>query len=136
MEQPAQEDIGVVVSTQANRVKVEVERGGGCKSCSLQGMCFSRKTPAVFDLVSEIPLQAGDRVTLEIADATRVMSALLVFAVPLAFLFAGFLIAARFLAELPSIGIAFASMALGFIMVRCIDRRFGKHLQVRIGRKL
>lgn len=136
MEEQLQEDVGTVVSVQGNSIRVEVVRSGGCKSCSMRGMCFGRNTPAVFDLISELVLHEGDRVTLEISPGTRVLSAVLVFGLPLVFLFTGFLISSQFLAELPSILIAFAATVLSFIIIRLIDKRIGGKLQVSIGRKL
>ncbi len=131
-----QTDVGTVVSVESGRVRVEVVRGGGCKTCSMRGMCFGRNIPAVFDLESDLDLQVGDRVELDIAPSTRVLSALLVFALPLACLFAGFIVARQWLNELPAIGIAFAATALSFIIIKGIDRSIGEKLQVRIGRKL
>ncbi len=131
-----QTDIGTVVRIDGNRVRVEVQRGAGCKSCSLRGMCFGRNTPSIFDLTSELDLQPGDRVELEIAPATRILSALMVFALPLVLLFAGYLIASRWLAELPSIGVAFLAAALSFLIMKWIDRSWGGRIQVQIGRRL
>jgi positive regulator of sigma E activity len=134
--QPAQEDVGTVVQVRGKQVRVELTRGAGCKSCSMRGMCFGRNTPAVFDLETELELQEGDRVQLEIAPGTRILSSLLVFGMPMLFLFGGFLIASRWLGELPSIGIAFAATLLSFIIMKFIDRRLGNRIQVSIGRKV
>jgi positive regulator of sigma E activity len=131
-----QEDIGTVVSVRGKLVKVELVRGSGCKSCSLRGMCFGRNTPAVFELESDLELVPGDRVQLMIAPSTRVLTSLMVFGLPLLCLFAGYLIGSLWLAELPSIGIAFAATALSFFIMRKIDKKFGNRLQVRIGRKI
>ncbi len=131
-----QEDVGRVVAVRGKRVKVEVERGEGCKSCSLRGMCFGRNTPAIFDLENDLDLNPGDRVQLEIAPSTRVLTSLLVFGLPLLCLFGGYLIGNLWLAELPSIGIAFAATALSFFIMRQIDKRFGNRMQVRIRSKI
>jgi len=131
-----QEDIGTVVSVRGKLVKVELVRGSGCKSCSLRGMCFGRNTPAVFELESDLELVPGDRVQLMIAPSTRVLTSLMVFGLPLLCLFAGYLIGSLWLAELPSIGIAFAATALSFFIMRKIDKKFGNRLQVRIGSKI
>ncbi|MDD4223680.1 MAG: SoxR reducing system RseC family protein [Candidatus Cloacimonetes bacterium] len=131
-----QEDIGTVVSVRGKLVKVELARGSGCKSCSLRGMCFGRNTPAVFELESDLNLVPGDRVQLMIAPSTRVLTSLMVFGLPLLCLFAGYLIGSLWLAELPSVGIAFAATALSFFIMRKIDKKFGNRLQVRIGRKI
>ncbi|MBW6514362.1 MAG: SoxR reducing system RseC family protein [Candidatus Syntrophosphaera sp.] len=136
MEEQQQTDIGTVVEVKGNRVRVELVRGAGCKSCSLRGMCFGRNTPAVFDMETELDLSIGDKVQLEIAPGTRVLSAVLVFGLPLAFLFAAFMLARAWLSELASIGIAFAATAISFFIIRYIDRQIGGKLQVRIGGKL
>lgn len=136
MEEQQQTDVGTVVSVNGNKFRVELVRGAGCKSCSMRGMCFGRNTPAIFDLESDLDLKAGDRVQLEISPGTRVFSALLVFGLPLLFLFGAFMLARLWFAELPSIGIAFAATAISFFIIRCIDRRIGGQLQVRIGGKL
>lgn len=130
------QDIGTVVAVRGRYVRVEVQRGESCSSCSLKHMCFGLNTPTVFDLETDLELAEGDRVQIDISPGTRVLSAILVFAVPLAFLFGGFMISSMWLDELPSIGIAFASMALGFFIIRLVDRKIGGHLNVRIGSKL
>ena len=132
----AQEDVGTVVAVNGSRVKVELVRGGGCKSCSMQGICFGRNTPAVFDLESDLDLNPGDRVELEIAASTRVLTSLLVFGLPMLCLFAGFLVASHWLAELPAIAVAFGVTALSFLIMRQIDKRYGNRMQVRIRRKI
>lgn len=130
------EDIGTVVSVRGTQIKVELVRGSGCKSCSMRGMCFGRNTPAVFDVESDLELHPGDKVQLDIAPSTRVLSSLMVFGLPMLCLFAGYMISSKWLVELPSIGIAFGATALSFIIMRQIDKRFGNRLQVRIGRKI
>jgi len=131
-----QEDMGTVIEVEGKKVRVEVVRSGGCKTCSMQSFCFGRNTPAVFDVESELELKPGDRVELEIAPASRIISSLLVFGLPILCLFLGYLIGSIWLDELASIGIAFAATALSYIILKLIDRKFGKKVQVRIGRKL
>lgn len=136
MEEQQQIDVGTVVAINGNSYRVELVRGAGCKSCSMRGMCFGRNTPAIFDLESELELKLGDRVQLEISPGIRVFSALLVFGLPLMFLFGAFMLARIWFAELPSIGIAFTATAISFFIIRCIDRQMGGKLQVRIGGKV
>ncbi len=132
----ATEDIGKVVAVNGNKIKIEIERGGGCKSCAMRGMCFSKNSPAVFELESELELAEGDKVRLDIAPATRILGSITIFLIPVIFLFLGFLIASQWLSELASIGVSFASMAASFLIVRLIDKLFGKQLDIRIGEKL
>lgn len=136
MEHTHIEDCGRVVSVSGNSVRVEIERGGGCKSCAMHGLCFRKNTPAIFDLVSEIDLQEGDLVSLEISPTLRVTSALLIFAVPLVFLFAGYIVAARFFTEPVSIVISLTASAFSFLFVRLSEKRMSPNMNIRIGKKL
>lgn len=136
MEEQHIQDIGTVVAVRENHVRVEIERSASCGSCSLRHMCFGQNTPAIFDLETDLELVEGDRVQLYISPGTRGFSAIMVFAVPLLFLFGGFIISRMWLDELPAIGIAFAATALGFFIIRLVDRKIGVNLNVRIGSKI
>ncbi|MDD4310581.1 MAG: SoxR reducing system RseC family protein [Candidatus Cloacimonetes bacterium] len=130
------EDSGIVTAVNGNQVKVEIVRGGGCKSCTMRGFCFSKNTPSEFDLTSNLPLQVGDKVQLNISAGGRIMASLLLFGMPLVFLFGGFLIAAVWLVELGSIAVAFAAMAASFLLLSSLDKKLGKKLNISIERKL
>ena len=130
------EDSGVVTAVDGKYTTVEIVRGGGCKSCSMQGFCFKKSTPAQFVLTTELDLKTGDKVQLEISPGGRTMASLLVFGLPIAFLFAGFLVAEIWLTELASIAVAFTIMVLGFLTVRLLDKSISKRLSIRIARKL
>jgi len=136
MEEPHIEDRGKVVSVAGKTVRVEIERGGGCKTCAMHGLCFRQNTPAVFELTTELDLREGDHVSLEISPALRVTSALLIFAVPLVFLFMGYLVAARFLVESAAILASLLVSAASFFIVRICDKRMGASMDIRIGKKL
>ncbi len=129
-------DIGIVTAVNGRKVTVELERGGGCKSCAMQGMCFSKGKPAVFELETDLILVPGDRVTIEVSPRTRIISSLLIFLMPVVFLFIGYMVAAKFLTELASIGIGFLAMAGSFMIVRIVDKRMGNHLDIRLGAKV
>lgn len=129
-------DSGIVTAVSGNQISVEVQRGGGCKSCAMRGMCLSQSTPAVFHLSSEIPLEVGDKVQLEFSPNGRVLASLLIFGLPVAFLFIGFIIASLWFTELISIILAFMAMALSFLLLRFCDRNLGSKISVEIARKL
>ncbi|HRX76000.1 MAG: SoxR reducing system RseC family protein [Candidatus Cloacimonetes bacterium] len=136
MTEEQQQDTGIVSAVAGSQVSVEIQRGGGCKSCAMRGMCFSKSTPAVFHLQSELPLQVGDRVELEISAQGRLMASMLIFGMPVVMLFLGFILASIWLAELPSIIFAFAGMAFSFFILRFCDRRLGSKIKVEIARKI
>lgn len=129
-------DSGVVSEVKGFTVKVEVQRGSGCKSCQMRGFCFSKNTPAVFTLESSLPLKVGDRVELDISAKDRILASLIIFVMPIVFLFVAFIIAQLFFSELISIALAFAAMALSFLLIRYFDRYFGDKFKVEIVRKI
>ena len=136
MQEEIIEDSGIVKKVEGNIVTVEIERGNGCNSCKMQGLCFKKREPTEFEIVTHIPLQVNDRVQLDISPLGRTMVSLLIFGVPLLFLFSGFLIASIWLTEIVSILIGFIAMALSFKIIRFIDKKYGKQLKIRIERKL
>lgn len=135
-EHQQQTDVGTVVAVNGERVSVEVQRSAGCGSCAMRGLCFGRNTPARFEIESELELHLGDKVELDIAPGGRVLSALAVFGLPLVFLFAAYFLAAIWLEEPATIGVAFAATVLSFLIIRLIDRGLGGRLRVRIARRL
>jgi len=136
MQEEIIEDSGIVKKVEGNIVTVEIEHGNGCNSCKMQSLCFKKREPTEFEIVTHIPLQVNDRVQLNISPLGRTMVSLLIFGVPLLFLFSGFLIASIWLTEIVSILIGFIAMALSFKIIRFIDKKYGKQLKIRIERKL
>jgi len=136
MTEEQHEDVGIVKEVAGNMFSVEVERGGGCKSCSMQGFCFKKNEPVQFLLSSDLPLEVNDRVELEIAPEGRVMASLMIFGIPILALFVGYYVSAAWLTELGAILSSFALMALSIFLVRWLDKRLGGKLKVSIKRKL
>lgn len=129
------EDSGIVKEVRNNSVVVEIERGGGCKSCSMHGFCMKNVTSEI-QIQTDLPLEPGDKVQLDISAVGRVWASLLIFGLPLAMLFMGFLVANIWLSELISILLGFACMGLGFVIIRCLDTGAAKKLNIRIARKI
>lgn len=130
------EDTGIVKEISGKLATVEIIRGGGCKSCQMQGLCFRKNEPVSFTIQTELALQAGDRVQLDIAPAGRVLASLLIFGLPLLALFAGFIISSEWLIEIGAIAVGFLCMAISFIIIRMVDKVLGQSLKVSIKEKL
>ena len=130
------EDTGIVKAINGNLITVEVVRGGGCKSCQMRGLCFRKNEPVSFDIKSELTLQPGDKVQLDIAPEGRVLASLLIFGLPMLALFAGFMLSSPWLIEIAAIGVGFACMTISFIVIRLIDKLMGQKLKVSIKEKL
>ncbi|HNV92883.1 MAG TPA: SoxR reducing system RseC family protein [Candidatus Cloacimonas sp.] len=130
------EDSGIVTKVEGNCVTVEIKPGGGCKSCTMRGFCFKESEPTKFEIITDLPLQVNDRVQLDISPVGRTLVSLLVFGVPIIFLFLGFIIASLWFIEFVSILIGFVAMGLSFRIVRLIDKKYGKRLKISVARKL
>ncbi|MDZ4121687.1 MAG: SoxR reducing system RseC family protein [Candidatus Cloacimonadaceae bacterium] len=131
-----QEDVGVVTEILPGAVKVEIQRGAGCKSCAMQGFCFSKNTPALFVLQTDLTLQVGDRVQMEISAQDRVLASLLIFVLPVVLLFLGFILARPFFPEVYAAITGFIFMGLSFLIIRYIDKKMGSKQSCRITAKL
>ncbi|PKN80106.1 MAG: hypothetical protein CVU48_02965 [Candidatus Cloacimonetes bacterium HGW-Cloacimonetes-1] len=130
------EDVGIVTAVNGSTVSVEMQRGGGCKTCAMRGMCFSKNTPAVFKIETTIQVEPGDSVLLEVSPKARVLSSLLIFILPIVFLGIGYAIGSVFFTELIAALISMAFMGLGFFVIHFVDKAIGKDLSVTIRRKL
>ena len=98
--------------------------------------CFKESEPTKFEIITDLPLQVNDRVQLDISPVGRTLVSLLVFGVPIIFLFLGFIIASLWFIEFVSILIGFVAMGLSFRIVRLIDKKYGKRLKISVARKL
>ncbi len=129
-------DVAVVKEIIPNGVIIEVDRSGGCKSCAVSGMCFGKDKKVIWEIETELDLEAGDRVELIIAPQARVFASILVFLVPIIGLFTGYFVFSRFIAPSYGIGGAFFMMTASFLGVWFIDKKIGKRVAAKIGRKI
>lgn len=129
-------DTGVVTEVNQEYVTVELQRGGGCASCAMRGFCFSKNSPSLFKLKTDLSLEVGDKVELEVSAKGRVLASLLIFILPVVSMFSGFMVAEIWFTELASILFAFGAMVLSFFIIRLCDKRWGSRLKIGIARKL
>ena len=130
------EDTGIVKEISGTTAIVEVVRGGGCKSCTMRGLCFRKNEPVSFTIETDLALAPGDKVRLEISPEGRVLASLLIFGLPMLALFAGFMIAAKWFLEPVAILVGFLCMAISFMIIRQVDKLMGQKLKVSIKEKL
>ena len=126
-------DLGKVIAVNGSNYQVELIRSESCGACSLKGLCFKKDEATVFELESEQVFQVGDIVSLEIAPAARIASALLIFGLPLVLLFVVFLLVRPHFSEIISILISFAAMACSFVIIGWVDKRYGNRIKVEMG---
>lgn len=129
------EDIGLVIKVNGSEIVVEINKGGGCKSCSMHGLCGTNNKPVILTFKTAESFKEGDRVYVSVAGSTRILSALLVFILPLICLFGFFLLGRMFTNEPMSVLIGFIGLVFGFIIIRFIDKKIGKHINFQLGGK-
>ncbi len=122
------EDVGIVREVQDGKVTVELKRGGGCKSCSMRNICSPAGKPVILEFDTELTLKPGDRVLVMIEPRFRILSAVIVFLLPLIGLIGGYILAKSFFTEGISIVIGFASLIIVFFIVRYLDRLIGRRI--------
>ena len=128
-------ETGKVLSTKNDRAEVEVAAHGECEKCSAHGLCNWTGTSLRKVLaVNRAGAGAGDVVELEVVEGTGAKSNLLVFGIPVLFMFAGVLIGGLLIRKDVWSGIlAGVGLVLGFGIVKIIDiavNRSGKSLPV------
>jgi len=136
MDEPITRDVATVTAITTTGVKVEMERSGGCKSCSVSGLCFGKDKVVTWVIETDQNLAVGDRVELLISPQSRVLASLLVFLMPVLGLFAGYYLALAWIGESYAILGGFGLMILSFVVIWRLDKKIGKQFTARIGRKI
>jgi len=132
-------ETGKVVSTNNDRAEVEVAAKGECEHCTAHGICnWTGNNLRKVLAVNKVGAGAGDLVELETVEGSGAKTNLLVFGIPVVFMFAGVLIGGLVLRKDAWSGIlAGVGLALGFGIVKIIDvsvNRSGRSLPVVIRR--
>jgi positive regulator of sigma E activity len=128
-------DTGIVTHIQGKKITVEIAKGGGCKSCSMHGLCGTNSTPIVLSFITDAEYQIGDKVNVSVGTNIKLLSSVIVYLLPLVALFAFFLIARSFMQELGAVLCGFIGLILSFLLIRVIDKKIGKHINFELGGK-
>lgn len=129
-------DVATVTAVGSKSVSVEIQRSGGCKSCSVSSLCFGKDLSVTCEIETDMTLEVGDRVELVISPQSRVLASLLIFLVPILALFGGYYVSHVWLGESYAVLGAFLLMILSFIGIWRLDKKIGKKFTARIGRRL
>ncbi|MFI3163551.1 MAG: SoxR reducing system RseC family protein [Bacillota bacterium] len=115
-------EIGTVVKADKKNIKIRMERKSACGNCN---MCGFKQGDMHVDLNCENKLGAklGDKVEMEMEASTVLISASIVYLVPLICALVGFLIAYLLgVSELAQFGGLMAGVAFGFLVIFIIDK--------------
>ena len=120
------EEIGVVIKTEGEYAKIQVDKRSECKKC---GMCAFPKNAdsVVFRAENKVGAKEGDKVNIITAEKGKWLSMLLVFGVPLIIIGVVFLIA--FLNSwseiiMPIVGLG--AIIIWFIVLGILDKKLKK----------
>lgn len=125
-----------VVGTDDNYAYVEPFSGGSCSSCSTTGSCgtaifgkiFTQK-PRVFRVLNSVRAKPGESVVIGLREGVLLTSSLMVYMIPLLFVFAGAILASlagstKELQEQYSIWGSVIGLVAGFAWVKWFHWKF------------
>ncbi len=127
------DSVGVVKSISKGIAEVEVMAGGGCSSCSMSLVCGSTKKNIKFTAKASENVKINDKVRIELITGSKVLSALIVFLLPVLFMVLGYLLGTLLgLNEGLSVLVAMGMLAVSFVPVKLIDKLYGRKISYEI----
>ncbi|HDL18765.1 MAG TPA: hypothetical protein ENH29_06905 [Bacteroidetes bacterium] len=120
------EDIGKVKKIENNRIEVEIDPNDLCGSCANKATCRIETENGKRTLLvqSETDVKEGDMVQINVSEGNAIISAFLVFIVPLIFLGIGYFVGAAWSRGWGILS-AFLGLGFGLLVVRLVDRWIG-----------
>jgi len=134
-------ETGFITEINGDKARVQLDFKGGCKGCSMNGVCKADGTgKRQLELsTGNISLQIGDNVEIETSPRSLLTAAFLIFILPLIFSFGAYFLVFHFTASrgLGLLGF-FASFGLALLLVSIIDKTAGngKYFQPVIIKKV
>lgn len=125
----------IVINLEGSEALVESRQGGGCGHCDSENGCGSGKLsqlfstrPRRFRVLNKGNAQVGDDVIVTLAEGVLLRSALLMYMLPLASLFAGAAIAGQWTQDAASsdgyaVAGGLAGLLLGFVLAKWLSLR-------------
>ena len=132
------EDIAVVRKIEGNFVHLEVERTASCEGCAVSGICNANDKTILHKIKTDLKLDIGNRVQVDIAPSLRVFSSFVVFIIPILTMLSFYLISKYLfiLNEDLSIVISMFGLLLSGLFIYIIDKIFANKLSFKITKKL
>jgi sigma-E factor negative regulatory protein RseC len=131
--------IGTITSISGNKARIKMETGSECSGCAAKGHCHSAGNEGrELSVINEIGAHTGDRVYFEAHSGKVLLSAALVWILPIVAMIIGYEAASRFAGGIVPILAAFAFLAGSFVVLRTIDNAIagGTSFYPRISRVL
>lgn len=116
---------GIVTQITGDKARVTVlsAPAGGCAGCAAHGHCSAPgQKPREITVTNDYGASVSDLVTFEADSGKVILSAALVWLLPLAAMIAGYLAGERFGGGFIPVGAAMLAFAASFLILRLIDR--------------
>ncbi|MDP8231709.1 MAG: SoxR reducing system RseC family protein [Candidatus Zophobacter franzmannii] len=127
------ESVGIVLSINNDIAEVEVIAGGGCSTCSMSLVCGSTKKKIKYSARAPFKVKVHDKVSLTLVEGSKVLSALIIFLIPVLFLIFGYIIGTKFgLNEGFSVLVSLGFFGISLIPVKILDNVYGKKINYEI----
>ncbi len=132
------EDIAVVKKVEKDKVTVEIEAGGGCKSCAMQSICGGDDKTIRHTIKTDMDLSVDDKVRLYISPGVKILSSFIIFIIPILAMILFYLIGNYLLSfkEEFAIVFSFVGLLVSGIFIYLIDKKFAKKVHIEIVEKL
>ncbi len=111
-----------VVSVSGEKARVKVAMPAECSGCASKSNCHAGSGHSrELTVINEIGAKTGDNVIFEVAPGKFVLSATLIWILPLISMFVGYFVAERYSSGFWPILSAFAFLAVAFGILKVID---------------
>ena len=119
---------GQIINIDSNKVVVQMEAGSQCQQCSAKHACSGMGgVVRRIEIPMKNDVKIGDQVTISYLSQSRIISAVLVFLLPLFFLFAGYFLGFYFFGnESEAILTTFGGLIVGFILLWILNKFLSK----------
>ena len=118
-------EVGTIVKMKQGKMVIEVSSGGQCKLCGAAEACIpindaGRKITLPY---SSTNYKVGDRVKIMFKPKIRILSAVMVFLIPIIFLIFGYFIGIKiFETENIAIGFSFLGLVFSFVLLWTMNK--------------
>lgn len=123
-------EIGIVVDIKNSKAIIELPLKSLCSRC---GLCQSKDKKILIETSNELGLNLGNRVKMELKETSGIKAALIVYLIPILFIFLGYFIGLWIcsLTNRPSIGIicGIGIFLTAFLIIHICDRKLAKKRQ-------
>ena len=127
-----------VIEVKNGEVLIEIEQGGSCDSCAIHGVCSGQNRSFQHRIKTDMKLEKGDIIEVEISSGVKLLSSFLVFIMPVLFMIL-FYFVARYAVKLPenfAILASFCGLLISGLVIYFADKRFAVKVHFEVTGKV